>query len=493
MDGSLLWDSEDVAIGTLEVVQSAEAGPALVAKASSAFAPPGSNVAARDPASVWTLQRAVGNRATAALLRAQSVSGRSLARCAGPCACGGKRGDRQGLVEQAKQELRRATLARVPSEDAYNQSHSHGFAPPPLSHVAQQGAAPAAAAHTSTGAPGEGATEAGDLRASRVSEPGWLHRKPKGGKDSPKTEVCPPMERGEREEAAKAQLRLVERIPQREWLIYGFPIGGSEISGAEAGGFISHIVSRLMQGHLVYMTGQDPLEVLGFSDCFAGPKANNNVLRQSRAAKFCAGVKDHYASTPKTYPALIRSCEPAAADQYVGSNATRAERAQNRSILIRRVATKVQFQEEDHDLPYNPKWGPSEAHCAAYSSGLARDILGPVYTNNAHCSCLVTPDDPHNNCVRNCLQDKMWTLLANAVRGRKPNDPPMDINIACPLIWKHHRDCYHDCGCASEFIDYLAFDAVCNIALPCAVDSAAINLINRCLPATENDKSLPVD
>jgi hypothetical protein len=34
---------------------------------------------------------------------------------------------------------------------------------------------------------------------------------------------------------------------------------------------------------------------------------------------------------------------------------------------------------------------------------------------------------------------------------------------------------------------YLAFDAVPNIALPCAVDSAAINLLNRCMPATRND------
>ena len=345
-----------------------------------------------------------------------------------------------------------------------------------LTHVVQQGAAPAA----------------GDLGTSRVSEPGRLQRQPKGGKDSPKTEACPPMGPGEREEAAKAQLRLVERIPQQEWLIYGFPIGGSEISGAEAGGFISDIVKSLMQGQYVYVTGQDPLEVLGFSDCFAGPQVDNHVLRQIRAANFCAGVKDRYASTPKTYPALIRSCEPAPADQYVGSNATRAERAQNRSILIRRVAAKVQFQEENQGFPYNPKFGPSEAHCAAYSTAQARDILGPVYPNNAHCSCLVTPDEPHNNCVRHCLQDKMWTLLANASRGRKPNDPPMDINIACPLIWKHHRDCYHDCGCASEFIDYLAFDAVCNIALPCAADSAAINLLNRCMPATKNDKYLPV-
>jgi hypothetical protein len=197
-------------------------------------------------------------------------------------------------------------------------------------------------------------------------------------------------------------------------------------------------------------------------------------------------VQDHYAATPKTYPALIRSCAPAPADQYVESNATREGRAQNRGILVRRVATSAQFQEGGESFPYDPKYGPSAAHCAAYATDLARAVLGPVYTQNAHCSCLVTPDEPHNNCVRSCLQDKMWTLLANASRDRKPGDPPMDIDIACPLIWKHHRDCYHDCGCASEFIDYLAFDGVCNVALPCAVDSAAINVLNRCMPAPKN-------
>jgi hypothetical protein len=315
-----------------------------------------------------------------------------------------------------------------------------------------------------------------------------LQRKPQAGKDTPITQACPPMERGEMQEAAKAPLRMVERIPQQEWLIYGFPIGGSEISEAEAGGFIADIVKSLMQGHLIYMTGQDPLEVLGFSDCFAGPQVDNPALRRRRAARFCAGVKDHYAATPKSYPALIRSCEPAPADQTVGPNATRADRAQNRSILIRRVAAKVQFQQGNQSFPFDPAFGPSEAHCAAYASGLARSVLGPVYTNNAHCSCRVTPDEPHNNCVRHCLQDKMWTLLANASRGRKPGDPPMDIDFACPLIWKHHRDCYHDCGCASEFVSYPAFDAVCNIALPCAVDSAAINLLNRCMPAKKNDE-----
>ena len=82
-----------------------------------------------------------------------------------------------------------------------------------LTHVVQQGAAPAAATPAPAEAAGERATEAGDLRTSRVSKPGRLQREPMGGKDTPKTEACPPMERDEREEAAKAQLRLVERIP----------------------------------------------------------------------------------------------------------------------------------------------------------------------------------------------------------------------------------------------------------------------------------------
>lgn len=352
-----------------------------------------------------------------------------------------------------------------------------------LTHVVQQTGAPAAAAHEA--AAGEAATEAKELRTSRLSEPGRLQRQPKAGKHARKTEACPPMEPHEREEAAKAQLQLVERIPQQEWLIYGFPIGGTDIPGGEAGGFISAIVRSLMQGHFVYMTGQDPLEVLGFSDCFAGPKVDNRAIREARAANFCAGVKEHYASTPKTYPALIRFCGPAPMDESVGPNATRADRVQNRSILVRRVAAaKFRFEEGGERYPFDPTYGPSPAHCAAYKTPQTRDILGRVYMNNAYCSCMVTPDEPHNNCVRSCLQDKMWNLLANASRDRKPGDPPMDINLACPLIWKHHRECYHDCGCTSEFIDYLAFDAVCNIALPCAVDSAAINLVNRCMPAT---------
>jgi hypothetical protein len=362
-----------------------------------------------------------------------------------------------------------------------------------LTHVVQQRGAPAVATRSAQAAR-EGATESNDLPASSVSESGHLQRQPKGGKSAPQTEACPPMERNEREDAAKAGLQMVERIPQTEWLIYGFPIGDSDISEVEAGGFISTIVRSLQQGHAVYMTGQDPLEVRGFSDCFAGPQVDNYAIRELRAANFCAGAREKYASSPKSAANLIRFCGPAPMDQYVGSNATKADRAQNRSVLVRRAPkTPVVFEEGNETFPYNPKYGPSAAHCAAYWTPQARDILGRVYTENGHCSCMVTPDEPHNNCVRDCLQQKLWNLLTNQLRGRKPGDPPMDINQSCVLIWKHHRECYHDCGCASEFIDYLMFDAVCNIALPCTIDSAAINLLNRCMPATKNDKYQQTD
>ena len=378
-----------------------------------------------------------------------------------------------------------------------------------LTHVVQQGAAPPKAATRSPAeAAGEGATGAEAPRPTRVSEPGRLQRRPKDGKDSPERETCPPVERGEREEAAGAQLRLVERIPREEWLIYGFPIGGSEISVAEAGRFISEIATTLQQNHLIYMTSWDPLEVLGFSDCLAGPKVDNHAIRQLRAAKFCAGVKDYYDGgnadliQPSGPSPLIQSCGPAPMAQYVGPNATRVERAQNRSILIRRVAPakvqvdaaeKVEFVEGDESYPYDPKYGPSADNCSIYRGAQSRKLLGEGYTKNAHCSCMVTPDEPHNNCVRKCLQEKMVALLISEYAGRMPDDPLMDIHTACPIIWRDHRECYHDCGCASEFIDYLPFRLVCDKSLPCAVDSAAINLTNRCMPATKGDKYLPVD
>ena len=262
-------------------------------------------------------------------------------------------------------------------------------------------------------------------------------------------------------------MRIVEVIPQQEWVIYGFPIGEGQISETDSGEFAEQITNSLMKGHFVYMTGEDPLEVHGFTDAFPGKKVDNQTLRQDRATSFCAGVKAYLHDVPKSYAKLIRSCSAAPAGEYVSPNTTRSERATNRSVRIRRLAAdKVQYQKDGKTYPYNPEYGPSQSNCLVYSSSIARDVLDTTYLNNAHCSCLVTPDNPQNNCVRDCLQQKMWGLLANARQNRRPGDPPMDITQACLMIWKDHRDRHHDCGCTREFIDYPAFHAVCNIALP---------------------------
>jgi Domain of unknown function (DUF4157) len=317
-----------------------------------------------------------------------------------------------------------------------------------------------------------------------------LQAKRNSGASAPKS-ICPAIEVGEKEDSNKAKLNIVETVKQQEWLISGFPIGGSGITEVESASFIGAIIRSLAHGHFLYVTGQDPLEVIGFSDCLAGPKWDNQLIRKSRADNFCAGVKAYLGPSDKSYTNLIRRCEAAPIDHYVGSNATRADRSRNRSILVRRVPREPFFYQKGNErFPYNPGYGPSEAHCAAYTTDIARRALGRIYTNNAHCSCKVTPDEPHNNCVRDCLQNKMWSYLAqNAADG----EGPPDALGACMVIWKHHRECYHDCGCESEFIDFWAFDGVCNVALPCPVDSAAINLLNRCMPATAKDKYLPVD
>ena len=49
----------------------------------------------------------------------------------------------------------------------------------------------------------------------------------------------------------------LEKIPQQEWLIYGFPVDEANISEAEAGRFIEVIVKSLMQGSFVYVTGHE--------------------------------------------------------------------------------------------------------------------------------------------------------------------------------------------------------------------------------------------
>ena len=235
-------------------------------------------------------------------------------------------------------------------------------------------------------------------------------RRDRGLQRAPKRAPTLKPEPGEREAAVKGKLRLIEKVPRREWLITGFPIAGSEISESEARGFVADIVKSLQQGHFVYAIGQDPLEVLGYSDAFSGEHYDDDTLRKNRARHFCEAAEAYFGESTKSYKRLLGSCEAAPAGEYLEQNTTREGRAQNRSILIRRVAPKPEPAETDQPPSFDATYGPSEEHCRAYTSAEVRTVLGPVYANNAHCSCMVTPDDPHNNCVRDCLQKKMWQL-----------------------------------------------------------------------------------
>jgi hypothetical protein len=314
------------------------------------------------------LQRAIGNAAVARMLASGKPRRGASPACAGASPHPPTPRSSTGLALASAVAARSAIAPTQALRRVYRSNRRPASEPRGLHDIVAQRSHPLDGDHRALAPVG--------LRVSRGSQKG-----------AQKAAPGPRIEPGEREEASKGHLRLVERIPRQEWLIYGFPIGSSEISRAEAGRFISEIEDRLSKGHFVYVVGQDPLEVLGFSDSFGGLRFDNQELRQSRAAKFCAGVKDHYADAPKSYARLIRSCGSAPPDQHVESNATRAGRAQNRGILIRRIAEKVEPPEEYHGLPYNPEYGPSEAHCAAYSTDYVRSILGQVYASNAHCSC----------------------------------------------------------------------------------------------------------
>jgi hypothetical protein len=294
------------------------------------------------------------------------------------------------------------------------------------------------------------------------------------------------MKPGEFAASLHTGLQIVERTVRSEWLIFGFPIGGSTISDTESAGFIEQILKSLSHGFLVYRTGQDPLEIKGLTDCFVDRTRSDASLRLARAANFCDGVRRHFSGSPKSAADLIQSCGAGGPSEYAESNATVDGRTHNRGILIRRVP-KPDPAVVVPRTPAHATYGPTEEHCAVYKTDLLKQVLGPIYSNNAHCSCLVTPDEPHNNCVRNCLQENLWTLLRQALSTRKPGDPPIDVDLWAPVVWKHHVDCYRECSCDNGFITFPAFDVVCTSPLTCATDSAAINVFNRCMKSGDND------
>jgi hypothetical protein len=200
----------------------------------------------------------------------------------------------------------------------------------------------------------------------------------------------------------------------------------------------------------------------------------NKDLRQTRAANFCAAVQsgDEDSWQVSFFKKSIQSCRDAPAGTFAASNATREGRDQNRSVLIR-VVPPVEKKSKSQ-FPYDETHGPSAENCSVYPA--LRDILGPIYTHNAFCACTHTPDEPHNNCVRSCLQDK---ILPFAFRNQQEiRDGTL---LWCPSIWQQHRECYEECGCDNRFVSLELFLPLCSEKFSCQTTGLSIALINSCM------------
>jgi hypothetical protein len=149
-------------------------------------------------------------------------------------------------------------------------------------------------------------------------------------------------------------------------------------------------------------------------------------------------------------------------------------------------------QQNVKNYPYDSNYGPSEENCAIYQSSLAKRWFTYSYRNNAECACLRTPDEPHNNCVRKCLQVKMRTHLEEQDRmGRAlPLTFPLEADPMCYDMWEQHVECYRECGCDNEFINYPVFSTMCRAPFPCAVVSGSIDWFNACVEGNGNTGNL---
>jgi hypothetical protein len=299
---------------------------------------------------------------------------------------------------------------------------------------------------------------------------------------TPAPPTCPAREKDEVETSKRSHFRLEELVPDKEWLIYGFAVGSSEMDPATKGHVfdVARPIERsILDGRLlvIFPIEDKRLQVVSYSDC-GGNDNVNEALRAQRADNFCNAIRldDSFLNFFKHQ---ILSCEAAPISEFVTSNATIEGRQRNRSVLIRVVS-----QEPRTPFPYSPTYAPNIANCATYL--LASKFFNETYANNAFCACTHTPDEPHNNCVRKCLQVKMRQFLA--ANGSELEEGRV---IWCPSIWRHHRECYAECGCDNQFIDFPAFMLMCTETFPCTAVGMSIALLNKCINPTNQGSGQP--
>jgi hypothetical protein len=277
---------------------------------------------------------------------------------------------------------------------------------------------------------------------------------------------CPKREPGE---ASASSIQFLVRVPEQEYLIYGFPVASSLVDMTKWD-FVSLTIAYSLAKRAQLAKGgvTDEVKILGYSDC-----GENERIRMERPANFCGEMmkicKDEYGH--RALFLFSPSCSAAAPQTYVASNATQEDRRQNRGILIRLPPAKS----AKSPYAYDETYGPTAANCDHYLT--MRDWLSPAYAHNAYCACIQTPDEPHNNCVRKCLKTKAWMFVfehRNDLRTGR-------LAWWCPNIWIQHRECYQECGCDHTFIDYLGFMIMCEQEMSCGATGLAIGLLNQCM------------
>ncbi len=174
-------------------------------------------------------------------------------------------------------------------------------------------------------------------------------------------------------------------------------------------------------------------------------------------------------------------------DIYLGSGKYSPASTQGKRLLAHELTHVVQQSNINlymvQRLSYDSDYGPSAEHCAIYQSPLSERWFTYSYRNNAWCACQRTPDELHNNCVRRCLQEKMKAYLERESRSGRvlPTTFPLEADPLCHDMWEQHVECYQECECENEFINYPVFSIMCRTPFPCALVGTSIDWFNACM------------
>jgi len=371
----------------------------------------------------------------------------------------------RATLTTSSHRLRRNVGRRDPHARPHREGDTtHRFEPRPahdFSHVAVH----------NVREPGAATPEAPVLRRSTPGQPDAVPAAAATG------QRCPLRVSGESGAAKAATYRIEEQVPEEQWLISGFDIGSADIDPTKGSiaSLATQVVEAIIGGSLIVIFPIEDklLDVVGYSDCLGGPALNED-LRSRRAANVCTALKAAPDSmTADFFDFQIRACEAAPLDAYPDTNLTSAGRTRNRSIMIRVRAPRTRAP--GPSLPFDPTFGPTGENCFSYP--LSARFFSQEYANNAFCACTHTPDEPHNNCVRKCLQDKTRRFLAASAA-----DLQQGVIAWCLTIWTFHRDCYRDCGCERPFIDLSLFQIMCDTQFACPAVGVSIAWLNPCVP-----------